>query len=142
MAAAAGTFFFKFGIKNKKNSGLGGNYSLINKKNIPKKQVNLYFYQGFVKMSVFQPVNITSSLYFGASGPVLNLSSSNSLGILMSTHGPLAAILGKNAFQFGVLGPNHLAHYPLACACVLQWIIILYKMRMHSFACAAILKAN
>ena len=107
----------------------------ISTKNISRHS-EIIFLSRCCQMSPFQPAISTSSLYFGASGPVLNLSSSNSLGILMSTHGPLAAILGKNAFQFGVLGPNHLAHYPLACACVLQWIITIYKMRMHPFTIA------
>ena len=94
--------------------------ALLIKKNIHKKCKSAretIFLSRLCQMTVFQPAISTSSLYFGASGLVLYLSSSNFLGILMSTHGLHAAILGKNAFQFGTLGPNHLANFPLACAC-------------------------
>ena len=37
IAAAAGTWFFKFGIKNKRSLGFGSFYSSINKENIHKK---------------------------------------------------------------------------------------------------------
>ena len=94
------------------------------------------------QMSLFQPVISTSSLYFGASGPVLNISSSNSLGILMSTHGLHAAILGTNAFQFGALGQNHFTHFPFAFARALQWIITICKMKIHQFIWAAIIRPN
>ena len=57
-------------------------------------------------MTVFQPAISTSSLYFGASGLVLYLSSSNFLGILMSTHGLHAAILGKKSISILCFGPK------------------------------------
>ena len=88
MAAAGGTlffFFFNLVLKIKKNLGGGVSIAIT-----------------------------TSSLYFGVGGAVLNLSSSNSLRISMSTHGLHAAILGKNAFQFGILGPSHLTQLSLS----------------------------
>ena len=118
---------------------------LFNNKKISTKNISRHseikFLSIWRQMSHFQPAISTSSLYFGAGGAVLNLSSSNSLRILMSTHGLHAAILGKNAFQFGILGPSHLAQLPLSCACALEWKLTLYTMKILLFPCAAILKA-
>ena len=125
--------------------GSGVTISLSIKK-YPQKQVNLYFYQGLVKMSVFQPVISTSSLYFGASGPVLNLSSSNSLRIFMSTHGLHAVFQVKNAFPFWVLGTSHLAHVLFGCAASQACACSIWLRSSHLahvlFAYAAILKPN
>ena len=58
------------------------------------------------QISLFQHAISISSLYFVESGPVLNLSSFNSLGILMLTHGLNAAILGKKCISIFGFGPK------------------------------------
>ena len=63
------------------------------------------------QISLFQHAISISSLYFVESGPVLNLSSFNSLGILILTHGLHAAILGKKCIS--ILG---FGNKP-SCAC-------------------------
>ena len=108
----------------------------IIKKNI-QKNINWHSEIKFLSIwrqkSHFQPAISTFSLYFVADSAVLNLSSSNFLQISMSTHGLHAAILGKNNFQFGILGPNHLAQLLLACACALEWKLTIYTMRILLF---------
>ena len=139
------SFFFNLLLKIKKIGGSVVPIALLIKKISTKNKSRLsknIFLSWRCQMTPFQPEISTSSLYFGVGRAVLNLSSSNSLWISMSTHNLHAAILGKNAFQFRTLGPKRLAHFPKACACALQWIINLYKMRIHQFTCAAILKPN
>ena len=129
----------------KKNWGSVVSIALIIKK-ISTKNISqhseIIFLSTCRQMLPLQPAISKSSLYFGASVAVLNLSSSNSLRISMSTHSLHATILGKNAFQFGILNPHHLAQHPLSCACALEWKFTIYTMRILLFPCAAILKAN